>query len=108
MNDIHHASKKFHSILYVDDTSLLDTLCSFDTEIDRSTNNMEIISSNINAELNDILIWLSLNKLSLNVKKTKFMLFHYRQRKIGHLIPKLEINGYEIERDTDFNMSNNR
>ena len=41
----------------------------------------EQLSENINKELDNILEWLNINKLSLNVKKTRFMIFHYRQRK---------------------------
>ena len=32
------------------------------------------------------------NKLSLNVKKAKFMIFHYRQRNIDNLILDLQIS----------------
>ena len=41
----------------------------------------------MNKELDNILECLNTNKLSLNVKETKFMIFHYRQRKIGDLFP---------------------
>ena len=61
------------------------------------------ISDNINTELNDIFVWLCVNKLALNVKKTKYMLFHYRQRDIGNLIPSLKINDEPVERVTEFN-----
>ena len=39
--------------------------------------------------------WLNLNKLSLNVKKTKAMAFHMPQKKIIH--PNIQINGSNIE-----------
>ena len=45
-----------------------------------------------------------MNKLSLNVQKTKFMIFHYRQRIItGNDIPRLMINSTLIEQVTEFN-----
>ena len=104
MNDIHLASDKFHSILYADDTSLLDSLCSFNTVVTGTKyNDISEISANINKELQAISDWLKLNKLSLNVKKTKYMLFHHRQRNINSLIPSLNIEGHEIERVTEFN-----
>ena len=54
-------------------------MCSFT----RGCNgNIDIVSTLINSELNKIADWLALNKLSLNVQKTKFMIFHYRQRVI--------------------------
>ena len=34
----------------------------------------------INEELSKISMWLKLNKLSLNIKKTHYMLFHVRQK----------------------------
>ena len=46
---------------------------------------MAQISHNINVELNDIREWLGINKLSVNVKKTKLIIFHYRQRNIDNL-----------------------
>ena len=57
----------------------------------------------INDELEKIVQWLALNKLSLNAKKTKFMIFHYKQKKIKDIIPKLIINKVVIERVNDFN-----
>ena len=46
--------------------------------------------------------WLEVNKLSLNIRKTKSMLFHTRNTKFD-FIPRLIINGIEIERVTNFN-----
>ena len=103
MNDIHRASDKFHSILYADDTSLIDTLCSFNTAVDQTSYNKSQLSANINRELKDISTWLKVNKLSLNVKKTKFMLFHHKQRNIASFIPNLEIEGHSIEQVAEFN-----
>ena len=51
-----------------------------------------------NNELMKIRHWLSSNKLSLNVEKTMYMIFHTTQRKIVY--PKLIINNNEIERVT--------
>ena len=98
MNDIHNASTKFHAILFADDTNLTSTLCSFDVNIDNNCNKMPL-SANINKELKNIQIWLDINKLSLYVKKTKFMIFHHKQRNIENLSPQLKLN----ERVTEFN-----
>ena len=57
----------------------------------------------ISNEIKSILEWLNINKLSLNVKKTKFMLFHYHQCNVNSLIPKLAINSEPIERVTECN-----
>ena len=41
--------------------------------------------------------------MSVNVKKTKMMLFHYKQRNISAITPKLKINGILIEKVKTFN-----
>ena len=92
---------KLHAILFADDTNLISTLCSFDVNIDNKCNSLQL-STNINKELKNIQIWLEINKLSLNVKKTKFMIFHHKQWKIENLIPQLNLNEQIIERVTDF------
>ena len=101
MNDIHNASTEFHAILFADDTNLTSTLCSFDVNIDNNCNRMQL-SANVNKELKNIQIWLEINKLSLNVKKTKFMIFHHKQRNIENLIPQLKLNEQFIEQVTEF------
>ena len=101
MNDIHTVSDNLNFILYADDTTLSSPMCSFT----RGCNgNIELISTLINSELNKIADWLAVNKLSLNVQKTKFMIFHYRQRVLTeNYIPCLMINDTLIERVTEFN-----
>ena len=93
MNDINHASNIFQSILYADDTSLNSTMSIF------SNGSHEPLSPKINAEINLIFEWLSANKLSLNVWKTKYMIFRYPQTPLSK-IPKLElsVNGVVIKR----------
>ena len=103
MNDIYKVSNKFHSILYADDTTLESPLCTFDTSATNHKYNLDLLSNNINLELNLVYEWLCLNKLSLNVKKTKYMLFHNRQRNIDSVIPSLHINNHFIDRVKDFN-----
>ena len=55
----------------------------------------------INRELFKIYEWLGANKLALNVSKTKFMVFHTRNKSVRY--PSLKINGKLIERVTQFN-----
>ena len=82
-------SEVFEMLMYADDTTLYCNMCH--------TLNEEII----NNELHKITNWLSANKLSLNVKKTKFMVFHTAQRHITY--PMLNINNVAIEQVTQFN-----
>ena len=100
INDIKEAFKTFIPILYADDTGLVSSLCSIyqDDKL-----NIGEISRNIDDELFCVQVWLNVNKLSLNVPKTKYLIFHHRQRKIEEFIPDIRINDSHIVTVTDFN-----
>ena len=97
MDDISTVSDKFRFILYADDTSLNSTVCTFKAPISGN------ISTNINNELDKIKDWLFANKLSLNIGKTKFMVFRLPQQSSKRL-PKLnlQINNISIEQVHEF------
>ena len=101
MNDLKEACNRFFPILYADDTGLVSSLCSFPHDEDIS-NTCEI-SRNFNDELYCVQEWLNVYRLSLNVSKTKYMIFHHRQQKIDGFIPDIRINDSPIARVTDFN-----
>ena len=61
MNDIHLASQKFNAILYADDTTLVNSLCSFDYNARPVSDNADL-SKNINLELKKVHNWLTANK----------------------------------------------
>jgi hypothetical protein len=75
-------------ILFADDTNLLLH--------DANLNNL---INKANIEIQKISDWLKVNKLSLNIKKTHFILFHFRQKKITENIS-INIDNTEIERVT--------
>ena len=100
MNDIHLASQKFNAILYADDTTLVNSLCSFDYNARPVSDNADL-SKNINLELKKVHNWLTANKLSLNVLKTRYMIFHFPQRKIDLNIH-IKIDDIPIERTEEF------
>ena len=100
---VYEASDKFQLILYADDTNMVAPLCSFSPDMPLKNITTKQLSCNINKELNQIQDWLLVNKLTLNVDKRKFMIFHNRQRKVEGLIPKIKINCKEIERVSTFN-----
>ena len=79
--------------MYADDTTLFTTL--------KSTRNDDY-NLLINDELSKISKWLLVNKLSLNVQKTKLIVFRMAQKKIE--IPFLKIAGNEIECVDQFNL----
>ena len=73
INDFVRASDMFDFICYADDTTRFSTLNKF---ANAQNINPDTI---INIELANINEWLEINKLSLNVTKTKFMVFHTQQ-----------------------------
>jgi hypothetical protein len=92
INDIANSSNIFKLIAYADDTTLISTIDKF---------NIENLENSITYEINKISDWLKVNKLSINPKKSKFMIFHLPQRKINYF--KVQINGKDIERLDNFN-----
>ena len=104
INDISNASKLFEAILFADDTNLFSTMNMFYTFTPKTKYDMDILSNRINKELEKIYEWLQINKLSLNVDKTKYMIFHSKQKNIakyGKL--DLKINDKSIQRTNSFN-----
>ena len=76
VNDISKASELFDFISYADDTTLSSQMHCFG-----DANDNDNIFMNLSSELNKIIEWLKINKLSLNIKKSKFMIFHTPQKK---------------------------
>ena len=70
--------KKIVFILYADDTTLNSTLDSFG-------NDREEIQNSIIRELEKIFKWLDVNKLCLNVTKSKCMIFYMLQKRVPQL-----------------------
>ena len=85
INDLIHVTEKLKFIMYADDTTIYFNLDDFDTAT---------IERDINSELEKINVWLKLNKLSLNVKKTKSVIFNRKQKQIAEIT--LSINGEDI------------
>ena len=94
-NDIIHASELFNFLLCADDTTLNSTL-----DLHGATTN-EIESSIVN-ELQKIFKWLDVNRLCLNVAKSKFMLFQMPQKIIPNLT--FDFNGVHLEQVNEFNL----
>ena len=92
INDLIHVTEKLKFIMYADDTTIYFNLDDFDPAT---------IERDINSELEKINVWLKLNKLSLNVKKTKSVIFNRKQKQIAEIT--LSINGEDIEHVEHFN-----
>ena len=95
VNDIYSVTN-LDLIMYADDTCLLTPIAinhsstSSKTSIDTA--------DTLNQKLNCIYNWLSANKLSLNISKTKCMLFHYKQKNIFvNEYPDIKINNTSLK-----------
>ena len=93
INDFPNASKVLNFLMYADDTTLYCCL-----EDIKSDNKEQVL----NNELQLVHLWLNANKLSLNVRKTKYMIFRkYKNNDIGEL--NLRISNDTIEHVNEFN-----
>ncbi len=72
--------------IYADDTTLSPTL-----EIDFKNTQDILIDDILNTELERVNDWLKLNKLSLNVNKCKYMIFHTVDKKLTPYIYQLMV-----------------
>ena len=97
VNDFSQASTVFKLITYADDPSLVSTFGSFTNSTNNS--NTEYM---INTELHNIAEWLKLNKLTLNINKTKYMIFQMPNKKV--IVPTLTVDGVDIEKVQHFNL----
>ena len=92
MNDIANCTEYFNFILYADDTTLSSTIRIPPVSL-----------INIKNELAKVYDWLAINKLSPNIRNTKYVIFHAINKKIEGVIPDLEINGIPLDKVKKFN-----
>ena len=85
INDIENSSKLLSFILFADDTT-----------ISCSNSGLKTLNITMQTEFNKVSEWLNVNKLSLSIKKTKFILFRSSNKKPKHEI-KLSINDGDIK-----------
>ena len=87
INDLPNASSIILSILFADDTTL-----------QLSSNSLEVLCSTANTELVKISDWFRANKLTLNVSKTKYILFRNQDMKVDFSNLELSIDSGKIDR----------
>ena len=63
-------------------TILFTLLFADDTACLASGNSLEQLVNLINTELNKLAIWFRANKMSVNLSKTKYIIFHAKNKKI--------------------------
>ena len=77
--------KDFFPILFADDTNLIATHDDFKVLIQHANNEMSFISK-----------WFRMNKLTVNVRKSNFMIFCYKNKKYLKDDAKIFINENEM------------
>ena len=92
INDIADITKYLKTIIYADDTTFI-------ADLDNIPKNEQ--ERKINSEFQIIILWLKSNKLSLNCKKSKFIVFYKPPRKT--VIPELLIDNEKICCVDEFN-----
>jgi hypothetical protein len=96
VNDLCNVSSYFDCLLYADDTTLTSTLCF--------SNSRNIPINDINFELNKVFTWMCCNKLSLNVSKTSYMVFHSPNKNIdSNIFSGIMINATPLIAVNEFN-----
>ena len=75
INDLANISKKFKFILFANDTNVL-----------YADKNLLDVMGVLNYELKYLSVWFKVNKLSLNVGKTNYMIFKHKNDKINNKI----------------------
>ena len=71
INDFHHCSRVFDFHLFADNNNLF---CKHKS--------LTSLQASINNEISNVNSWLCANKLSLNIEKASFVIFHSPQRKV--------------------------
>ena len=86
INDIEQAIKEFSIRLFADDTSLTLT-----------DKNLDLVIEKANVAFIPIYEWLCANKLSLNLSKTKYIIFQPRQKLNYNLYLPLQLAGQYLD-----------
>ena len=91
VDDLHKATSILKPVMFADDTNLF-----------LSNKDINKLFNDMNVELQKMSIWFKANKLSLNLTKTKWTLFHSEKKKrlIANDLPILYIDNFEIVRES--------
>ena len=86
MNDIQYSSTRLNFLLFADD--ITNTLYA--------NKHLHLLESVANTELTKVYEWLTANRLTLNIKKSNYVVFHPHHKALGHQ-PKLHMFDNEIQ-----------
>ena len=85
VNDLHLHLQHSECVQFADDTTLVFT-----------NRNLNYLHFSIESELISIQDWFNANKLTLNVEKSSYLLYHNQKQLVSNF--KIELNGVEIPR----------
>ena len=85
INDLPNISKKLKFFLFADDTNIY-----------YESDNLSKLEKTVNKELEKLHEWLCLNRLSLNITKTNFVIFHATNKPMNNVVTIL-INKHAID-----------
>ena len=92
VNDCFKSLKHSHPVLYADDTTLIFTAKTYDE-----------LYKFMNEDLHNLYQWLSLNKLTINTDKTKYMVYSITKKHSRQVFSrKVVLNGILIKKVEDF------
>ena len=89
-------------ILYINDICKVSSILKYvvfadDTNIFCAGENIQQLLEEVSVELNKLKLWFDMNKLSLNLKKTKFMIFGNKKIPLNTLV-ELKIDNVNLDR----------
>ena len=95
-------------LLYINDVPKCSNILEFhlfadDTNLFLNSPNILNLETNLNVELEKVSQWLYANKLSLNIEKTSFVVFHSPRRRIAHKL-NLSISNTSVKSDNKLNI----
>ena len=88
INDFSESSNVFDFHLFADDANLF-----------HEAKNLSALETTVNCELANVFTWLCANRLSLNIDKSNYVLFHPPQRNIQRFSFSLSINNQQLKRE---------
>ena len=86
INDLRYSLQKSTASHFADDTSII-----------YSSNKLKTLETILNTDLKGISDWLKANRLSLNVNKTKLLIFQSKQRKLDLNCLSIKIEGSKLK-----------
>ena len=92
INDLHLCLKKSQASHFADDTCIM-----------HASNKLKTLESNLNMDLKYVSDWLKANRLSLNIGKTKLLIFHPYQKKLNMENIYFKLNGTKLTRSNCVN-----